>query len=77
MCSDSGLPGGSFYHETGLNPTLDWICALTYIEVACDAASHSGLNPTLDWICALTECLEMCKEDDHFVLILLWTGYVL
>jgi len=37
-----------------LNPTLDWICALTADEEAEAEAETAGLNPTLDWICALT-----------------------
>ncbi len=38
----------------GLNPTLDWICALTFFRMLLSEQGTDGLNPTLDWICALT-----------------------
>ena len=38
----------------GLNPTLDWICALTS-KMEAIYQKQLGLNPTLDWICALTK----------------------
>ena len=37
-----------------LNPTLDWICALTFRYAHFEVDMEFGLNPTLDWICALT-----------------------
>ena len=39
-----------------LNPTLDWICALTQRTFEPDFYTNMRLNPTLDWICALTSC---------------------
>ena len=61
----------------GLNPTLDWICALTLPSVCSNLDSVLSLNPTLDWICALTEGGVKFKLKYFIVLILLWTGYVL
>ena len=62
---------------TRLNPTLDWICALTYTTYDVTKAEHGGLNPTLDWICALTTVGMILALSSPYVLILLWTGYVL
>ena len=60
----------------GLNPTLDWICALTFWDVL-RKSSQFSLNPTLDWICALTLLHWPFWLVAPRVLILLWTGYVL
>ena len=60
-----------------LNPTLDWICALTFHSPCCSRKQPFRLNPTLDWICALTVFPKTETELRIAVLILLWTGYVL
>ena len=55
MCSDQVLMEEcvEFTVKRRLNPTLDWICALTRTS-STQSAKKGSLNPTLDWICALT-----------------------
>ena len=55
MCSDSTKLIQLANPLTGLNPTLDWICALTILDGTSKLAPEVRLNPTLDWICALTD----------------------
>ena len=78
MCSDKMqfriLPKSL---KGSLNPTLDWICALTKSFCNSQKKAWKGLNPTLDWICALTAEHIRIKSQKAQVLILLWTGYVL
>jgi len=58
MCSDDSLSDGNKECVKCLNPTLDWICALTVIMFGFLTLLIIRLNPTLDWICALTEVSE-------------------
>ena len=54
MCSDKIIDFRQSPRTNGLNPTLDWICALTDGVRYLAQGVGAGLNPTLDWICALT-----------------------
>ena len=54
MCSDLQSIREEAQRKEGLNPTLDWICALTSGSVLFVHNLNERLNPTLDWICALT-----------------------
>ena len=53
MCSDTARSSTPMA-VWRLNPTLDWICALTPGDDSLEERGWTCLNPTLDWICALT-----------------------